>query len=148
MDHADKVDQDAVLRARTMLLGSGRLSLGQQVEAYRVLSVVSPLTYLPKLTEALLSYGYAPEVRDRPEVQLARHAEAAVTARRVDAGDPKRTELLVRALSAYRYELYAVGRRAEGFAMNGGLIHAKARSQTLVELSHSPLADRRPPRGP
>ncbi|MFF7888884.1 hypothetical protein ACH40F_49060 [Streptomyces sp. NPDC020794] len=117
MDHADKVDQDAVLRARTMLLGSGRLSLGQQVEAYRVLSVVSPLTYLPKLTEALLSYGYAPEVRDHPEVQLARHAEAAVTARRVDAGDPKRTELLVRALSAYRYELYAAGRRAEGFAI-------------------------------
>ncbi|QIY93021.1 hypothetical protein HEP87_00705 [Streptomyces sp. S1D4-11] len=82
MDHADKVDQDAVLRARTMLLGSGRLSLGQQVEAYRVLSAVGPLTYLPKLTEALLSYGYAPEVRDQPEVQLARHAEAAVTASR------------------------------------------------------------------
>ncbi|MEV6992681.1 hypothetical protein AB0N87_26285 [Streptomyces sp. NPDC093228] len=82
MEHTDGVDQDAVLRARTMLLGSGRPRLGQQVDAYRVLSAVSPLTYLPKLTEALLSYGYAPEVRDRPDVRLARHAEAVATARR------------------------------------------------------------------
>ncbi|MGX5184106.1 hypothetical protein ACWKT5_15105 [Streptomyces avermitilis] len=117
MDHTDRVDQDAVLRARTMLLGSVRPSVRQQVEAYRVLSAVSPLTYLPKLTQALLSHGYAPEVRDRPEVRLARHAEAAATARRIDSGEPKRTELLVRALSAYRYELYAAGRRAEGFTI-------------------------------
>ncbi|MGA5445469.1 hypothetical protein ACPCVO_02330 [Streptomyces umbrinus] len=117
MDHTEKVDQDAVLRARTTLLGSGRPSVGQQVEAYRVLSAVSPLTYLPKLTEALLSYGYAPEVQDRPDVRLARHAEAAAAARRIEAGEHNRTELLVRALSAYRYELCAVGRRAEGFAV-------------------------------
>lgn len=82
-----------------------------------MLSAVSPLTYLPKLTEALLSYGYAPEVRDRPDVRLARHAEAAAAARRIEAGEHNRTELLVRALSAYRYGLYAVGRRAEGFAI-------------------------------
>ncbi|MGC9543759.1 hypothetical protein [Streptomyces sp. UG1] len=117
MDHTEKVDEDAVLRARTLLLGSGRPAIGQQVEAYRVLSSVSPLSYLPKLTEALLSYGYAPEVRDRPEVRLARHADAVATARRIDAGDPRRTELLVRALSAYRHGLYAAGRRAEGFAV-------------------------------
>ncbi|WP_406278072.1 hypothetical protein OHT93_36310 [Streptomyces sp. NBC_00191] len=145
MNHTDRVDQDAVLRARTMLLGSGRLSLGQQVEAYRVLSVVSPLTYLPKLTEALLSCGYAPEIRDRPEVQLARHAEAAATARRIDAGEPNRTELLVRALSAYRYELYSVGRRAEGFAIceemaeagRWGFAHGQVPSPIY---GHGPLA--------
>ncbi|MGP4085630.1 hypothetical protein [Streptomyces sp. KR55] len=145
MDHTDKVDQDAVLRARTILLGSGRPSVGQQVEAYRVLSLVSPLTYLPKLTEALLSYGYAPEVRDRPEVRLARHAEAAATARRIDAGDPRRTELLVRALSAYRCELYAVGRRAEGFAIceemaaagRWGFAHGQVQSPMY---GHGPLA--------
>jgi tetratricopeptide (TPR) repeat protein len=117
MDHTGEVDQDAVRRARTMLLGSARPSVRQQVEAYRVLSAVSPLTYLPKLTRALLSYGYAPEVRDRPEARLARHAEAAATARRIDSGEPNRTELLVSALSAYRYELYAAGRRAEGLAI-------------------------------
>ncbi|MEV5986821.1 hypothetical protein AB0L85_17645 [Streptomyces sp. NPDC052051] len=117
MDHTGKVDQDAVLRARTMLLGSGRLSLGRQIEAYQVLSVVSPVTYLPKLADALLSYAYAPEVRDRPELRLARHAEAVAVARRIDAGEPNRTELLVRALSPYRRELYARGRRAEGFAV-------------------------------
>lgn len=36
-----------------MLLGSGRLPLHQQIEAYRVLSDVSPATYLPKLSRAL-----------------------------------------------------------------------------------------------
>ncbi|MBV1937534.1 hypothetical protein KUF83_13325 [Streptomyces sp. BV286] len=117
MDHTENVDQDAVLRARTMLLGSGRPDVGRQVGAYRVLSAVSPLTYLPKLTEALLSYGYAPEVRDLPDVRLARYAEAAVAARRIDAGEHNRTELLVRALSAYRRELCAAGRRAEGLAV-------------------------------
>ena len=145
MDHTDKVDQDAVLRARTMLLGSGRPSLGRQIEAYRVLSVVSPLAYLPKLTEALLSYGYAPEIRDQPEIQLARHAEAAATARLVDAGDPKRTALLVRALSAYRYTLYAVGRRAEGLAVceetaeagRWGFAHGQVSSSVY---GHGPLA--------
>ncbi|GHH28554.1 hypothetical protein [Streptomyces lanatus] len=117
MDLTDKIDHDAVLRARTLLLGSSRPALDQEVEAYRVLSSVSPLTYVPKLTEALLSYGYAPEIRDRPEIRLARHAEAAATARRIDAGDPRRTELLVRALSAYQHGLYAAGRRTEGFAV-------------------------------
>ncbi|NNN36198.1 hypothetical protein HLK59_38755 [Streptomyces sp. S3(2020)] len=117
MDHAEKVDQDAVLRARTMLLESGRLSVGRQVEAYRVLAVVSPLTYMPKLAEALLSAGYHPEIWNVPEAQLAWHEEAAAAARRVDEGEPKRTELLVRALDAYRFGLYELGRRAEGMAV-------------------------------
>ncbi|MFJ3309968.1 hypothetical protein ACIPSA_44600 [Streptomyces sp. NPDC086549] len=71
MDHSEKVDQDAVLRARTMLLGSGRLSLARQIEAYRVLAKVGPLTYLPKLCDALVFYGYEPEFRDRPDIRLA-----------------------------------------------------------------------------
>lgn len=100
-----------------MLLESGRLSVARQVEAYRVLSVVSPLTYMPKLAEALLSAGYHPEIRDLPEAQLAWHAEAAAVARRVDESEPKRTELLVRALDAYRFGLYELGRRAEGMTV-------------------------------
>lgn len=117
MDHAEKVDQDAVLRARATLLASGRPSVAQQVEAYRVLSVVSPLTYLPKLAKALVSYGYEPEVRELPEARLARHAEAVDVARRIDEGDPNRTEVLLRVLDAYRFDLYAEGRRTEGFAV-------------------------------
>ncbi|UXY31684.1 hypothetical protein [Streptomyces sp. HUAS TT20] len=117
MDHSENVDQDAVMRARTTLLGSGRLSLVRQVEAYRVLAEVSPLTYLPKLAQALESYGYAPEFRDRSDVRLALRAEAAATARRIDASDPNRTELLVRVLNAHQRELYEAGRRAEGFAL-------------------------------
>ncbi|KUN74560.1 hypothetical protein AQJ46_03230 [Streptomyces canus] len=117
MDHSEKVDQDAVLRARTMLLGSGRLELGRRVEAYRVLSAVSPLTYLPKLVEALLSYGYAQEAGNPAEVQLARRAEAVAAARAIDDKDPKKTDLLVRALDAFRHQLYLLGRRTEGFAM-------------------------------
>ncbi|MEU6355543.1 tetratricopeptide repeat protein [Streptomyces sp. NPDC047072] len=118
MDHAEKVDQDAVLMARTFLLGSGRLETHKLVEAYRVLSVVSPLTYLPKLTEALLSSAYAMEIRNRPDIQLAFHTEAAETARRIDAGEPKSTDLLVRALDSYARKLFEAGRRAEGLAVS------------------------------
>ncbi|MES5823940.1 hypothetical protein [Streptomyces sp. RG80] len=117
MDDAQKVDQDAVQRARTMLLGSDGLSVAEQVEAYRVLSVVSPLTYVPKLADALVAYGYEPELRDLPDVRLVWHAEAVATARRIDEGDPNRTELLVRVLDSYQRGLYAAGRREEGFAI-------------------------------
>jgi tetratricopeptide (TPR) repeat protein len=117
MNQGEKVDQDAVLRARTTLLASDGPSVAQQVEAYRVLSAVSPLTYLPKLARALVSYGYEPEVRDLPEARLARYAQAVDVARRIDEGAPNRKEVLLRALDAYRFDLYAQGRRAEGFAV-------------------------------
>ncbi|MFC0601982.1 hypothetical protein [Streptomyces palmae] len=117
MNEPEKVDQDDVLRARTLLLGSGWLSPREEVEAYRVLAKVSPLAYLPKLAEALVSYGRSRELEDRPEQQLALQAEAAATARRIDAGHPRRAELLVRALDAYQHQLYAARRRAEGFAI-------------------------------
>ncbi|MDX3229160.1 hypothetical protein [Streptomyces sp. ME19-01-6] len=117
MDYSEKVDEDAVLRARMMLLGSGYLSLGQRIEAYQVLAEVSPLAYLPKLSDALVSQGYAAEFRDRPDMRLALHAEAVATARRVHASHPKRTQVLVGALAAYQADLYSAGRRAEGFAV-------------------------------
>ncbi|MDN3027664.1 hypothetical protein [Streptomyces sp. S.PB5] len=116
MDHAEKVDQDAVLRARAVLLESGRPSVARQVEAFRVLSAVSPLSYVPKLAEALVSYAYQ-EVWGRPEARTDVLAEAAAAARRIDTGDPRRTEVLVRVLDAYRSSLYALGRRAEGLAV-------------------------------
>jgi tetratricopeptide (TPR) repeat protein len=107
-----KIDHDAVLRARVLLLGSGRLSLLEQVHAYRVLAEVSPKAYLPKLVDALLSMSY--RSRD-PEVDLALGAEAVEAARRI-AGAAARAERLCRALDVYQAALFALGRRAEGRA--------------------------------
>ncbi|MEU6987918.1 hypothetical protein ABZ946_31560 [Streptomyces sp. NPDC046324] len=108
-----KIDHDAVLRARVLLLGSGRLRLLEEVHAYRVLAEVSPKAYLPKLVDALLSMSY--RSRD-PEVDLTLAAEAVEAARRIEAGAPARAERLCRALDAYQRALFALGRRAEGHA--------------------------------
>ncbi|MFD7609309.1 hypothetical protein [Streptomyces sp. NPDC059828] len=108
-----KIDHDAVLRARVLLLGSGRPSLLEQVHAYRTLAEVSPKAYLPKLVDALLSTSY----RSRDvEVELALITEAVEAARRIEAGAPTRAERLCRALDAYQRSLFALGRRAEGRA--------------------------------
>ncbi|MEU2076537.1 hypothetical protein [Streptomyces sp. NPDC013489] len=117
MNHSEKIDHDAVLRARTMLLGSDRLSWRQQVEAYRVLAEVSPAAYLPKLADALTSYRNNHWRTARPEVELACHTEAADAARRIDHGEPNRTEVLCRTLDSYRRTLLTAGRRAEAFAV-------------------------------
>ncbi|MDH6544867.1 hypothetical protein [Streptomyces sp. SPB4] len=108
------IDHDAVLRARVLLLGSGRRSRAELVGAYRVLAEVSPKAYGPKLVDALLALRY--EIRD-PEVAVALTAEASRAARRLEAGVPKRAELLRRALDDYRVSLFALGRRAEGRAI-------------------------------
>ncbi|WP_411077837.1 hypothetical protein [Streptomyces sp. cmx-10-25] len=113
---SQNIDQDAVLRARTMLLGSGRLSLAQEVEAYRVLAKVSPAAYLPKLVRALISYGYEVGRRRGPERRLVLHAEAADAARRIGVGHPRRTQALCDALGAYEHALFVLGRRTEGLA--------------------------------
>lgn len=117
MGDVGKIDQDAVLRARATLLASGRPSLARQVDAYRVLAQVSPVSYLPRLAGALVSYGYGHEFRDRPEARLALKAEAVAVARRIDPGDPRRTEVLVDTLHAWEFELFRAGRRAEALAV-------------------------------
>ncbi|MHC5904834.1 hypothetical protein ACVNF4_13155 [Streptomyces sp. S6] len=116
MANSKSVDQDAVLRARMMLLGSGRRSLREEVQAYRVLVQVSPRAYLGKLATALVSYSYAPEFKERPEIVFALCGEAVEAARKVEAEDPQRAAVLVRALGAYERELFAAGRREEGLA--------------------------------
>ncbi|MCX4984441.1 hypothetical protein [Streptomyces sp. NBC_00572] len=117
MNHSENVDHDAVLQARTMLLGSDRPSLSQQVQAYRVLARVSPAAYLPKLAAALTSYGYDVARKGGPDLRLALHTEAAEAARRVDPEQPNRIETLLRALDSYQRTLLVVGRRAEAFAV-------------------------------
>ncbi|MFF8261512.1 hypothetical protein [Streptomyces virginiae] len=107
------INHDAVLRARVLLLGSGRLSVLEQVDAYRVLAEVSPKAYLPKLVDALLLMSY--RTRNQ-EVELALTTEAVEAARRIEADLPTRAERLRRALDAYQRTLFALGRRAEGLS--------------------------------
>ncbi|MEU7070297.1 hypothetical protein AB0B30_18545 [Streptomyces narbonensis] len=117
MNHSENVDHDAVLRARTMLLGSGRLRRSQEVEAYRVLAKVSPAAYLPKLVQALVQYTYEPGFRDRPDLRVVVHAEAAEAARGLDASEEQGARLLCTALHAYQHTLFLLGRRTEGLAV-------------------------------
>ncbi|MFD9245305.1 hypothetical protein ACFV0D_25895, partial [Streptomyces sp. NPDC059556] len=117
MNHSEKIDHDAVLRARTMLLGSGRPNLSQEVQAYRVLARVSPASYLPKLARALVSYGYEVEGRGGMEPRLALHAEAADAARRIGTDEPNRADVLCGVLDSYRRTLLTAGRRAGAFAV-------------------------------
>ncbi|MBT2369113.1 hypothetical protein J7E88_28310 [Streptomyces sp. ISL-10] len=125
--HAENIDHDAVLRARTALLGSGRLSLRQEADACRTLSVVSPLAYLPRLVRALLSLSY--ELGAHPQTCLSVCAEAAEAARRLDAMEPGgRAELLVDALGAYERQLYVLGRRAEGLSVREEMARAGRRA--------------------
>ncbi|MBC3842234.1 tetratricopeptide repeat protein [Streptacidiphilus sp. 4-A2] len=90
---------------------------------------VSPLTYLPRLAQALLRLSYRP----LPQTTLELVEEALATARQVDRSEPKREEILVSALNAYQRELYTLGRREAGFAVReemaetGRLAHSAGR---------------------
>jgi hypothetical protein len=116
MTSSGNVDQDAVVRARAILLGSGRVDQHQEIWACRVLAQVSPSAYLPRLTQALITFGYQ-QSQDHPEARLAVHEEAVAAARRMDETLTKRTELLISALDSYQHQLYALERRADGFAV-------------------------------
>ncbi|MFF6773332.1 hypothetical protein ACFY8W_07190 [Streptomyces sp. NPDC012637] len=108
-----KTDQNAVLRARVLLLGSGEPGLWERIGAYRVLAEVSPRAYLPKLADALVERGQ--ELGD-PEVRVRLFAEAVEAAQRIEAGAPGRAERLRQALDAHQGALFALGRQDEGRA--------------------------------
>ncbi|MFE1551000.1 hypothetical protein [Streptomyces sp. NPDC058718] len=114
MGNARKFDEDAVLRARVALLGSRRLTIREEVEAYRVLAEVSPQAYLPKLVQVLVDCSYS---LGNAELRPALYAEAVAAARRFDAEVPNRDKLLRQALHSHELALFAVGRRAEGRAV-------------------------------
>ncbi|MFI0723521.1 hypothetical protein [Streptomyces sp. NPDC021224] len=115
------IDHDPVLRARAVLLGSGRPSRAELVGAYRVLAEVSPRAYRPRLVDALLELRY--DSRD-PQVDLALAAEAVRAARGTPAGEPNRAGRLRQALDAHQASLFALGRRAEGLAVCAELAEA------------------------
>ncbi|MFF0108864.1 hypothetical protein [Streptomyces hirsutus] len=72
---------DAIVRARNVLLASGRRTPHEEVDAYRVLAQVSPAAYLPRLVGALRQLGYDRSYDDRPEACLALCEEAVAAAR-------------------------------------------------------------------
>ncbi|MFJ8864297.1 hypothetical protein ACIRD6_00810 [Streptomyces sp. NPDC102473] len=115
MNHWESVDHHAVLRARTLLLGSGTINIHEAVDAYRLLAVVSPAVYLPRLAQALLEYGTA-DPRN-PDTRLAVVTEAASAARRMEAAEPRRGPLLRKALEACEQELTVLGRTEEARAV-------------------------------
>ncbi|MBW5485334.1 hypothetical protein [Streptomyces bambusae] len=116
MNHSRKIDQDAVLRARVLLLGSGGIGLKERVDAYRVLAEVSPKAYLPLLSRWLLAL---PAERNGfgPDTELRIVDEAVAAARRIHEDWPGRYELLTRALQARAGLLRRAGRPEESLAV-------------------------------
>ncbi|WP_328929446.1 hypothetical protein OG429_36015 [Streptomyces sp. NBC_00190] len=112
MNHTAHINHDAVLRARVALLGSETLPVRQQVAAFRVLVQVSPLAYLPLLTEALYEYSRQ-EFAHQPGTALALRAESVAAARRMHALEPERAPLLLTALIHYAEQLSLMGRHDE-----------------------------------
>ncbi|MEV8454177.1 hypothetical protein AB0467_18655 [Streptomyces sp. NPDC052095] len=130
------IDHDAVLRARVLLLGSGRPSETELVGAYRVLAEVSPKAYLPKLVDALLALR---RQDGGPKADLALAAEASRAARGMEASAPKRAERLRRALDAHRASLLALGLRAQARAICEELAEAgwsEPLANVLAEEGH------------
>lgn len=122
MNHSRKVDQDDIVRARNVLLASGRRTPGEEVDAYRVLAQVSPASYLPLLAGALqrLCYDTGSGTRHASAPELC--AEAVAVARRIDPAEPARADVLYQALDSHRRELYRLGRRTEGLALCGEML--------------------------
>lgn len=134
MDHSGKVDQDDIVRARNVLLSSGRLYARDKVDAYRVLAQVSPAAYLPLLAKALQQLSY--EGGRAHPAALALCEEAVAAARAIDQAEPARADVLFETLDTCQRNLYAVGRRGEGLALRAEML-AIGRAQ--AERSGNPV---------
>ncbi|WP_079193516.1 hypothetical protein [Streptomyces sp. CB02488] len=136
MNQLRKVDQDDIVRARNVLLASGRRTPSEEVDAYRVLAHVSPVSYLPLLASALQRLSYDGGSGKRHASCLALCEEAVAVARSIDAAEPGRADVLYRALDTFQGELYRVGRHSEGLALRAEML-AMGRAQ--AELSGDPV---------
>lgn len=119
------------MRARNILLASGRRTPQQEVRAYRVLAQVSPASYLPLLVQALQALSYDTSVGRPHPASLALCEEAVAAARAIDPAEPNRADVLYGALTSCQRELYTVGRRAEGLAMRAEML-AIGRAQAAL----------------
>ncbi|MFH8447046.1 hypothetical protein ACH4D3_38350 [Streptomyces sp. NPDC018026] len=116
------MDQDDIVRARNVLLASGRRTPGEEVDAYRVLSQVSPAAYLPLLARALQRLSYDASVGEWHPFSLALCEEAVAAARSIDPAETARANVLYQALDSCQRQLYMAGRRAEGLAMRAEML--------------------------
>ncbi|MFI8887959.1 hypothetical protein [Streptomyces sp. NPDC053813] len=128
MNHSGKVDQDDIMRARNVLLASGRRTPREEVDAYRVLAQVSPASYLPLLARALQRLSYDTGTGKKHAACLALCEEAVAAARAIDPAEPARADVLYGALNSCQRELYDLGRRAAGLAMRAEML-AMGRAQ-------------------
>ncbi len=135
MNQWGKVDQDDIVRARNVLLASGRRTLHEEVDAYRVLAQVSPAAYLPLLARKLQHLSYAGSGTWHPS-SLALCEEAVAAARRIDPAEPARADVLYQALKSCQRELYRRGRRPEGLALRAEML---AISRAQAERSGEPV---------
>ncbi|MFE6157014.1 hypothetical protein [Streptomyces sp. NPDC057889] len=135
MNHSGNVDQDDIVRARNVLLASGRRTPREEVDAYRVLAQVSPAAYLPRLAKALQRLSYDTGSGRPHDACLALREEAVAAARAIDPAEPARADLLYDALDSCQRELYAQGRRTEGLAMRAEML-AVGRAQ--ADLTQDP----------
>ncbi|MFD0337221.1 hypothetical protein ACFVH0_00745 [Streptomyces sp. NPDC127117] len=138
MNHSGKVDQDDIVRARNVLLASGRRTPREEVDAYRVLARVSPASYLPLLARALQRLSYDTGSGKRHAFSLALCEEAVAAARSIDPAEPARADVLYEALNTCQRELYGLGRRAEGLAMRAEML---AIGRAKAELSGDPVVN-------
>ncbi|MFJ6805530.1 hypothetical protein ACIQRK_05690 [Streptomyces anulatus] len=135
MNHSRKADQDDIVRARNVLLASGRRTPREEVDAYRVLAQVGPAAYLPLLVRALQRLSYDTGSGRKHASALALSEEAVAVARSIDAAEPTRADVLYRALDACQRELYDVGRGAEGLVMRAEMVDI---GRAQAELSGVP----------
>lgn len=124
------------MRARNILLASGRRTPREEVDAYRVLAQVSPAAYLPRLSKALQRLSYDTSSGKRHPACLALREEAVAAARAIDPTEPARADLLYAALDTCQRVLYTLGQRAEGLAIG--------RAQTQVGRPVRPRLCSRP----
>ncbi|MEU9255864.1 hypothetical protein AB0D66_28995 [Streptomyces sp. NPDC048270] len=131
MSHSEKIDQDDILRARTLLLAGTHPTPRDQVDAYRVLARVSPAAYLPLLARALRGLCYDVTTGRKHADCVALSEEAVAAARAIDPAEPSRAEVLYDALDTCQGELYEHGRHAEGLALRAEML-AIGRAQAAV----------------
>lgn len=130
------------MRARNILLASGRRTPREEVSAYRVLAQVSPASYLPLLVRALQRLSYDTSVGKPHPASLELCEEAVAVARTVDPAEPGRADLLYGALDTCQRELYTVGRRAEGLAMRAEMLTiGRAQAELSGDLAVRGLRD-------
>ncbi|MFJ3788716.1 hypothetical protein [Kitasatospora sp. NPDC090091] len=96
------VNQDAVLRARMVLMSTDRRVLRgpNALGVYRLLTSVAPEVYGSKLAYVLVEAAGSPALRDLPQARTALLDEAVAVAQALEERNPFRAKVLARALAA------------------------------------------------